>query len=119
MTANAQYWQLNKPSAEAGETGEKHTPVITVDGNCAPGNTVQVTVDVGQGKHPNEAKHFIQWVELQANGLFIARAEFTAGITKPIATFNVVIPNEGSITLTAIERCNLHGLWESEPVKLS
>jgi desulfoferrodoxin (superoxide reductase-like protein) len=40
-----------------------------------------------------------------------------AGITKPVVTFTVVVPEPGA-TLTAVERCNLHGLWQSEPVKL-
>lgn len=111
------FWKLNKATAENGATGEKHAPVIKVEGNAAPGNAVKVSVDVGEGKHPNKADHFIQWVELQANGLYIGRADFTAGITNPVASFNVVVP-EGKITLTAIGRCNLHGLWESNPVVL-
>lgn len=113
-----QWWKLNKPSDEAGETGEKHTPYLTVTGDAVPGGSVQVEVDVGKGKHPNEAAHHIQWVELRGNDLFIARVEFAAGILKPVVTFNVAVPPEGELTLTAIERCNLHGLWESSPMKL-
>lgn len=114
-TASELWWKLNKPGAEAGAAGEKHTPVLTVEGDAKPGSTIKVTVDVGQGKHPNEAAHFIQWVELRVNDLQIGRAEFSAAIMKPVATFSVIVPAEGKITLTAIERCNLHGLWISEP----
>lgn len=112
------WWKINKPSAEAGATGEKHTPVLNIAGEAKPGATVQVTVDVGEGKHPNEAGHFIQWVELRINELPIARAEFSAGITRPVVTFNVVLPTE-PVTLTAIERCNMHGIWESLPAKIA
>lgn len=113
------WWKLNKATDESGATGEKHAPHISIDGEVAPGKTVAVTVDVGRGKHPNEAAHSIQWVELQANGLYIGRAEFAAGITQPIATFQVAIPYEGEIVLTALGRCNLHGIWESNPVTLA
>lgn len=116
--ADMDVWgKLHKPSDEAGALGEKHTPVLRVDGEAAAGSTVRVTVDVGEGRHPNEAAHFIQWVELRANDLYIGRVEFAAAITKPIATFTVVVP-AGGITLTAVERCNLHGLWQSQPLQL-
>lgn len=111
-----QFWKLNKASDENPVASEKHVPVITVEGDIAPGNIVTVKVDVGEGKHPNENAHHIQWVELRVNDLFIARAEFTPVITNPIAKFEVKVPHDGAITLTAIERCNLHGLWESAPV---
>jgi superoxide reductase len=118
-TVSGLWWKMNTLSDEAGPTGEKHTPYLTVKGTPAAGQAVEVTVDVGRGKHPNEAAHWVQWVELRANNLFIGRAEFAAGITKPVATFTVVIPAESGVTLTAVERCNLHGLWVSEPLKLS
>ena len=113
-----QWWKMNKATDESGATGEKHSPYLSIEGEAAPGNIVKVTVDVGQGKHPNEAAHSIQWVELRANDLFIARTEFAAGITKPIATFTVVVPDGAPLALTAVERCNLHGLWQSDPVTL-
>jgi desulfoferrodoxin-like iron-binding protein len=108
---------MNKVADDNKETGEKHTPYLSVDGEAKAGNVVKVTVDVGRGKHPNEAAHSIQWVELRANDLYIGRAEFAAGITKPIVTFTVVVPERG-VTLTAVERCNLHGLWQSDPVRI-
>ncbi len=113
-----QFWKVNRKSDENVAAAEKHVPVIKIDGDIAPGNRVKVTVDVGEGKHPNESAHHIQWVELRANDMFIARAEFSAAITDPVATFVVEIPHEHKIVLTAVERCNLHGLWESEPVEM-
>jgi superoxide reductase len=113
------FWKLNKSTDEPGPTGEKHTPYLSVQGEAGAGKTIQVMVDVGRGKHPNEPAHWVQWVELRANDLYIGRAEFAAAITKPIATFTVVIPPQGAVTLTAVERCNLHGLWVSDPLKVS
>lgn len=118
MTTNPLFWKLNKANPDNGAAGEKHGPVITVEGEIAAGNTVKVTVDVGEGKHPNQPDHFIEWAELRANDLCIGRVEFSAGITAPIATFTVNIPHEGEVVLTALEKCNLHGIWISEPVNL-
>jgi len=91
-------------------TNEKHLPLITLE-KLANGHT-KVKVDVGGGKHPNEMDHWIQWVELQVNGLFVARAEFSALITDPIAEFIVIC--KGSCKIGAVARCNKHGLWRSE-----
>ncbi len=107
------FWSLNQPVE-----GEKHTPIITISGEVTPGAVVDVTVDMATRNHPNENAHHIQWIELRANDLFIARAEFTPKITQPVVTFKVIVPKAGKITLTAIERCNVDGLWISEPVIL-
>ena len=109
--------QINIQDDDSGVVGEKHAPVISVT-NIGE-NTYEVKVDVGEGKHPNEPGHFIQWVELRANDLYIGKAEFAAGITSPIATFVVNKPQGApKLVLTAIERCNLHGLWTSKPVEI-
>ena len=107
-----EFWKLNQPTTPV----DKHTPIIKVVGTVTPGETIDVIVDVSTLGHPNDNAHHIQWVELRANDLFIARAEFTPRITLPIVTFKVVVPREGVLELTAIERCNMHGLWVSEPI---
>lgn len=90
-------------------TNEKHLPVIKAEqiseGKC------KISVNVGSGKHPNDMDHFIQWVELRVGGLYIGRAEFSAGIMDPVVDF-VVNCKEGSV-ISAVARCNKHGLWES------
>ena len=79
---------------------EKHVPVMekTSEG---------FTVKVGSVQHPMEEKHFIQWIELIADGQ-IFRQELKPG-EKPEATF---LTGAGSVT--AREYCNLHGLWKAE-----
>ena len=77
---------------------EKHVPVIEkVDGG--------VKVKVGEVPHPMEKKHYIQWVELIADGK--AYRQFLKPGEQPEAFFAV----EAS-QLTAREYCNLHGLWK-------
>ncbi len=79
---------------------EKHVPVIEkVDGG--------VKVKVGEVSHPMEEKHYIQWIEIIADGK-VYRQFLKPGQT-PEATFNV----EAS-QISAREYCNLHGLWRKD-----
>jgi len=78
---------------------EKHVPVIEkIEGG--------VKVKVGDVAHPMEEKHWIQWVEIIADGKTY-RQYLNPG-DAPEATFNV---EAGRIT--AREYCNLHGLWKA------
>ena len=78
---------------------EKHVPVIeTVEGG--------VKVKVGEVPHPMEEKHWIQWVEIIADGKTY-RQYLNPGET-PEATFNVTADQ-----ITAREYCNIHGLWKA------
>ena len=77
---------------------EKHVPVVEkVEGG--------VKVKVGDVAHPMEEKHYIEWVEIIADGK--AYRQFLNPGEAPEATFNV---EAGQIT--AREYCNLHGLWK-------
>ena len=76
---------------------EKHVPVIEVGAGT-------VTVTVGSVTHPMEEKHFIEWIELIADGK--AYRQFLKPGEPPTALFNIT-----ASTLTAREFCNLHGVW--------
>ena len=76
---------------------EKHVPVIEVGAGF-------VKVTVGSVAHPMEEKHYIEWIELFADGK--AYRQFLKPGEVATATFNV-----SATTLTAREYCNLHGLW--------
>ena len=80
---------------------EKHVPVIekTEKG---------VTVKVGSVAHPMEEKHFIEWIELVADGKIFR--EFLKPGMKPEVTFCLCFTPK---TLEAREYCNLHGLWKA------
>jgi superoxide reductase len=78
---------------------EKHVPVIEkVEGG--------VKVKVGSVAHPMEEKHFIEWIEIIADGK--AYRQFLSPGQTPEAVFKI----EAS-TITAREYCNLHGHWKA------
>lgn len=78
---------------------EKHVPVIEKqDGGYL--------VKVGSVAHPMEDKHFIQWVELIADGKVYR--EFLCPGQTPEAFFKV-----DADKVAAREYCNLHGLWKA------
>ncbi len=77
---------------------EKHVPVVEkVD------NGFKVTV--GSVAHPMEEKHWIEWIELIADGK-VYRQNLDPG-DAPEAFFCV-----DATEVTARELCNLHGLWK-------
>ncbi|MBN1676762.1 MAG: desulfoferrodoxin [Kiritimatiellae bacterium] len=78
---------------------EKHVPVIEKTDST-------VTVTVGSVPHPMEAKHYIEWIELIADGK--AYRQFLNPGDAPEATFAVQAG-----TVNAREYCNLHGLWKA------
>ena len=76
---------------------EKHVPVIEkIDGGFK--------VKVGDVAHPMEEKHYIEWIELIADGR--SYRQFLQPGETPEATFMITAEN-----VSAREYCNLHGLW--------
>ena len=77
---------------------EKHVPVVekTADG---------FKVKVGSVAHPMEEKHYIEWIEIIADGK--AYRQFLKPGGTPEAIFKI---DAGKIT--AREYCNIHGLWK-------
>jgi len=90
--------QLTENTVDAAK--EKHVPVIEI-GN----GTVKVTV--GSVLHPMEEKHYIEWIEVVADGKVYRQALKPGDV--PTATFNIT-----AASLTARELCNLHGLWSAK-----
>ena len=76
---------------------EKHVPVVE---KTATGFTVKV----GSVTHPMEEKHYIEWIEVIADGKLYRR--FLEPGEAPEATFDITADS-----VTAREYCNLHGLW--------
>ena len=79
---------------------EKHVPVIEKVGG-------KVKVKVGSVPHPMEEKHYIEWVEIIANGK-ICRKFLKPG-EKPEAEFETTAER-----IEAREYCNIHGLWKTK-----
>jgi superoxide reductase len=87
---------LDEKTADA--TTEKHVPVIEkIEGGYK--------VKVGSVPHPMEKKHYIEWIELLADGK--AYRQFLEPGAAPEATFHI----KGD-SVTAREHCNVHGLWK-------
>ena len=80
-------------------SNEKHVPVIE---KLSDG----VKVTVGSVAHPIEEKHYIEWIELVADGK--SYRQFLLPGESPEAFFPVVADK-----VTAREYCNLHSLWKA------
>ena len=78
---------------------EKHVPVIekTSDG---------FKVKIGSVAHPMEEKHYIEWIEIIADGK--AYRKFLKPGDVPKAVFCIQAQE-----ITAREYCNIHGLWKA------
>ncbi|MGQ9630501.1 MAG: class II SORL domain-containing protein [bacterium] len=91
---------------------KKHTPVIEAPNKVKKNEMFEVTVEVGKlMAHPNENGHFIQWIELYSGDTFLGRAEFVPAMSAPKVTIPISL-SHGHGELRALERCNLHGVWE-------
>ena len=78
---------------------EKHVPVVE---KTAGGFKVKV----GSVAHPMEEKHYIEWIEVIADGK--AYTQFLKPGDAPEATFNIA-----AAAITAREYCTIHGQWKS------
>jgi len=78
---------------------EKHIPVMEK-------TTSGTKVKVGSVAHPMEEKHYIEWIEIIADGK--AYRQFLNPGDAPEATFNIEAGN-----VTVREYCNVHGLWKA------
>ena len=78
---------------------EKHIPVVEkIEGGFK--------VKVGSVPHPMEEKHYIEWIEVIADGKVYR--QFLKPGDVPEAVFMI-----NASEVTAREFCNLHGVWKS------
>ena len=78
---------------------EKHVPIIEMIDSG-------VKVKVGDTPHPMEEQHYIEWVEIIADGT--SYRKFLKPGNKPEIIFKVS-PQQ----VNAREYCSIHGLWKS------
>ncbi len=79
---------------------EKHVPVIEKTDKG-------FKVKVGSMPHPMEEKHYIEWIELIADGK--TYRQFLKPGQAPEAEFCVE-----AASVSAREYCNIHGLWKKD-----
>lgn len=77
---------------------EKHVPVIEATDSG-------IKIKVGDVPHPMEEKHYIEWIELVADGA--AYRKFLKPGDAPEALFAL-----DAAQVTAREHCTVHGLWK-------
>jgi superoxide reductase len=84
----------------ADSSTEKHVPVIekTSDG---------YKVTVGSTLHPMKEEHYIEWIELIADGK--SYRKFLKPGDDPVAEFC-----SDASKVSAREHCNVHGLWRAD-----
>lgn len=87
---------LAAKSADQGK--EKHVPVVERTNGA-------IKVKIGSVPHPMEQDHYIEWIEILADGK--AYRQFLEPGQTPEAVFNI-----SAASVAAREHCNKHGLWE-------
>ena len=88
------------PEQTADSATEKHVPVITKTKHG-------YEVKVGSVPHPMEEKHYIEWIELIADGQ--SYRKYLQPGDEPKAVFCIE-----ATTVSAREYCNIHNLWRGE-----
>ncbi len=90
---------------------KKHTPVIETLGSVRKGECFSASIEVGKLlAHPNERGHFIEFIDLYADELFLGRVDLTAVNTCPKVVLSLALVSPAQ-QLRAYARCNIHGVW--------
>ena len=88
---------LKEKTEDVGQ--EKHVPVIEK-------TETGIKVKVGSVPHPMEENHYIEWIEIIADGSVYRK--FLKPGDNPEAEFEIKAEK-----IEAREYCNIHGLWKS------
>jgi superoxide reductase len=89
---------MEEKTNDAGK--EKHVPVVEKTSNG-------IKVKIGSIPHPMEPEHYIEWIEVIADG--VVYRKFLKPHDTPEAEF---CPQTSAIQVRAY--CNIHGLWRAE-----
>lgn len=81
--------------------GEKHLPVVKVDGS-------KITINVGEVDHPMQEEHYIEWIYVQTQNGGRRKA------LKPGDAPNITVCIDDDKVVAVYAYCNLHGLWMTE-----
>ena len=107
---------INVPKDKSNLTDleKKHLPVITAPDTVRAGECFEVVVEIGKLlQHPNEAGHFIEFIELYAGHAYLAHLDLIAVRTCPVLKVCVSLEKDFG-PLRAFARCNMHGVWEAQ-----
>lgn len=102
---------------------DRHTPVIICDKQARRGEKFKVKVRMGtEYPHPDDADHYISYVQLWNRETFIAEIHFAPGALGGQAghvEVDFFIVPKMTMNLAAMAVCTKHGLWQSESVEVS
>ncbi|MEO5366801.1 MAG: class II SORL domain-containing protein [Magnetococcus sp. WYHC-3] len=105
---------------------DRHSPFLSCASTATAGQKFPVTVRMGKEyQHPDDTNHYIKSIQLYNGQTLLAEATFAAGAqggdgTKGNAevTF-MIVPKAGTLSLSALSYCTMHGLWECDPVEVT
>ncbi len=97
---------------------KKHVPAVMAPQEVTSGEWFTVTVDVGfAAKHPSTPGHWITMIKLLLDGQEIGKTTYEkGGMSDSKAVFTIRLDRASK--LEAVENCNLHGTWISDPFEV-
>lgn len=116
MSEKGLFCGINKPidAGSHSEMEKKHIPVIECPDEVKAGEPFHLKIKVGEIPHVMEEVHHIQWIDIKFGENLYERVELTPVFSRPDVTVTLVKAGKhDSSTLRVIERCNMHGLWET------
>ena len=98
---------------------DRHSPNVICNDRAKRGEKFKVKVKLGEEyPHPDEAGHFIEYVQLWNRETLLADVRYGAGTLGNNAghvEVDFYIVPQNSMNLSAMALCSKHGLWQSEP----
>ena len=93
---------------------KKHLPVIDCPDTVMAGEPFEVRISIGEIPHVMEETHHVQWIDVYFGQNYHARVDLTPVFTRPEVTLTLVKGGKHrETTLRVVERCNIHGQWET------
>ncbi|MEA3505631.1 MAG: desulfoferrodoxin family protein [Bacteroidota bacterium] len=99
---------------------DRHSAFIHCENSAKKGEKFKVKIKVGdQYPHPDDADHYIAWVQLWNGEKMLAEASFIEGALGNEANnleVDFYIVPQKNMKLIANAFCTKHGLWQSEEI---
>ncbi len=98
---------------------DRHSPNVICKDRAIRGEKFKVKVKLGEKyPHPDEADHFIEYVQLWNRETLLAEVRYGSGTLGNEAghvEVDFYIVPQNSMNLSAMALCSKHGLWQSDP----
>jgi superoxide reductase len=104
---------VNEPSDphNLSDLEKRHSPFIRAPESVRAGEAFEVEIEVGAAlPHASEPGHFIQFIEVYADDLFLTRTDLAPGRTAPRMIVYVTL-HRPAAEIRVYANCNLHGVW--------